>query len=246
MNKDLQEILEKLIEFRDKRNWKQFHTPENLAKSISIEASELLENYQWGSQNASLDNIKEEVADIFGYLLLLCNDLEIDLLSETRKKIAVNSEKYPVAKAYGKSDKYEKKASDIIKEKLNRLPNRVAHIEQINGSITNLYYITQDTFWSDNLNRLIGDGYSFELFDILQKESYRFHNNSIPKGNARFNKLGDVGCDMDTCTGILGYKFFNKSTGDSILDPIHVIAAILDWAGVAKNERGYIRFLLNN
>ena len=108
MNKDLQELLKKLIKFRDDRNWKQFHTPENLAKSISIEANELLENYQWGSQNADIENIKEEVADIFGYLLLICEELKIDLIDETNNKINRNSTKYPIKKAFGKSVKYNK------------------------------------------------------------------------------------------------------------------------------------------
>jgi NTP pyrophosphatase (non-canonical NTP hydrolase) len=108
MNKDLKNILDKLIEFRDERNWKQFHTPENLAKSISIEASELLENYQWGAQNADRENIKEEVADIFGYILLLCEELNIDLIEATNKKIVKNSKKYPKDKAFGNSKKYNK------------------------------------------------------------------------------------------------------------------------------------------
>jgi NTP pyrophosphatase (non-canonical NTP hydrolase) len=108
MNKELKDLLDKLIQFRDERNWKQFHTPENLAKSISIEANELLENYQWGSENADLENIKEEVADIFGYLLLLCKELKIDLLEETHKKIEKNAKKYPIDKAYGLSNKYSK------------------------------------------------------------------------------------------------------------------------------------------
>ena len=100
--------INKLLTFRDERNWKQFHTAENLAKSISIEANELLENYQWGSQNADIDNIKEEVADIFGYLLLLCDELNIDLLDVTKKKIEINKQKYPKNKAFGKSTKYNK------------------------------------------------------------------------------------------------------------------------------------------
>lgn len=108
MTKELQEILNRLLKFRDERNWKQFHTPENLAKSISIEANELLENYQWGSQNADIENIKEEVADIFGYLLLLCEELKIDLISETNKKIEKNANKYPKEKAFGNSKKYTK------------------------------------------------------------------------------------------------------------------------------------------
>jgi NTP pyrophosphatase (non-canonical NTP hydrolase) len=106
--KELQELLNKHLKFRDERNWKQFHTAENLAKSINIEAAELLENYQWGSQNADIENIKEEVADIFGYLLLFCEELNIDLLEVSNKKVMKNSEKYPIDKAYGKSTKYNK------------------------------------------------------------------------------------------------------------------------------------------
>ena len=106
--KEIKDILEKLIEFRENRNWKQFHTPENLSKSISIEAAELLENYQWGNEHADLNNIKEEVADIFGYILLLCNDLGIDLIDVTNKKITKNSQKYPIDKAFGNSKKYNK------------------------------------------------------------------------------------------------------------------------------------------
>lgn len=103
---EIKKILEKLTKFRDDRDWKQFHTPDNLAKSISIEANELLENYQWGSENADVENIKEEIADIFGYLLLLCQELDIDLIEVTNKKIKKNDEKYPVEKAYGNSKKY--------------------------------------------------------------------------------------------------------------------------------------------
>ena len=106
--KEINDILEKLIKFRDDRNWKQFHTPDNLAKSISIEANELLENFQWGNQNADISNIKEEVADIFGYILLLCNELDIDLLKVTSDKIEINNKKYPIKKAYGNSKKYNK------------------------------------------------------------------------------------------------------------------------------------------
>ncbi|AIO17987.1 hypothetical protein KQ51_00083 [Candidatus Izimaplasma bacterium HR1] len=105
---EMEEVLELLKKFRKDRNWEQFHTSENLAKSITIEASELLENYQWGNENADMNNVKEEVADIFGYLLLFCDGLDIDLIEETKKKIVKNSEKYPVEKAYGNSKKYNK------------------------------------------------------------------------------------------------------------------------------------------
>jgi len=102
----MKEVLNELLKFRKERSWEQFHTPENLSKSIIIEASELLENFQWGPEIKDLSNIKDEVADIFSYLLLLCNDLEINLLEETKRKILKNAEKYPVEKSYGISKKY--------------------------------------------------------------------------------------------------------------------------------------------
>lgn len=105
---EIEELLKKYRKFRDDRNWEQFHTSENLAKSISIEASELLENYQWGPDHADLENIKEEVADIYGYLLMFCDSLNIDLIKEAHKKIEKNKIKYPIGKAYGKSKKYNK------------------------------------------------------------------------------------------------------------------------------------------
>ena len=102
----MKNLLSKLKEFRDKRDWKKFHTPENLAKSIVIEAAELLENYQWDNSLVDLENVKEEVADIFAYLLLLCDAENIDLYGEIEKKIKKNNEKYPVDKAYGIAKKY--------------------------------------------------------------------------------------------------------------------------------------------
>jgi hypothetical protein len=133
------------------------------------------------------------------------------------------------------------KASEIIKQKLRKAGNEVL-IRQINGNVTNFYFVTDNTFWSDGLSKLLGNGYGFEMFDILEKESFRFKNRSIPKGNSRNYKLGEPKCDMNTAIGILGYKYYQKRTGESIFEPMHVIAAVLDWAGVAKNDRGYIRF----
>ena len=105
----MKDIIEKLVKFRDDRNWKQFHTPENLAKSVVIEASELLENFQWGrDEEVDIDNVKEEIADIVGYCLLLCEHYGFDLKTILNDKIKLNNEKYPVDKAYGKADKYDK------------------------------------------------------------------------------------------------------------------------------------------
>ncbi len=133
------------------------------------------------------------------------------------------------------------KASEIIIKKLKESGGR-AIIEQLNGRKTDVYFEKNNTFWSEGLANLIGDGYYFSMFDILEEESYRFPNRSIRKGNARNYKLGESKCDMDTAIGILGYKYYKKNDGESIFEPMHVIAAILDWAGVAKNIRGYIVF----
>lgn len=105
----MEKVIEQLVKFRDDRNWKQFHTPENLVKSIVIEASELLENYQWGrDEDVDLQNVQEEIADVVGYCLLLCEHYGFDLETIMNQKIKLNNEKYPVDKAYGKADKYTK------------------------------------------------------------------------------------------------------------------------------------------
>jgi len=104
----MDDIIKELIKFRDDRNWKQFHTAENLAKSVVLESIELLENYQWGSGKEDVDNVKDEIADVVSYCLLLCEHYGFDLNTLLKDKIKKNKEKYPVSKAYGKSDKYNK------------------------------------------------------------------------------------------------------------------------------------------
>jgi NTP pyrophosphatase (non-canonical NTP hydrolase) len=111
--KVLDNITNQLIEFRDQRNWKQFHSLKNLACSISIEASELLELFQWSdtpqyelSKPCELSKLQKEVADIFIYLLYFCHDVNIDIEKAIKAKIAINESKYPVMKAKGNSRKY--------------------------------------------------------------------------------------------------------------------------------------------
>lgn len=104
---EYKQLLEKIKKFNEDRDWDQFHSPDNLAKSISIEAGELLECFQWNNEY-DLENVTDEMADVFVYLLDLANKLNIDLLDVTDKKIDKNAEKYPVDKVKGKSDKYTK------------------------------------------------------------------------------------------------------------------------------------------
>lgn len=101
------EIKKKLLDFVNERDWDQFHTPENLAKSISIESSELLECYQWNN-NANIDEVKEEIADVLNYALLMCYKLELDPKEIILDKLEKTKLKYPVDKCMGKSDKYTK------------------------------------------------------------------------------------------------------------------------------------------
>lgn len=101
-------LTEKVLSFRNKRNWKQFHTPENLAKSISIEAAELLENFQWSSKDYDIENIKDELADIMTYVILFADCFDFDLEQLVLEKLKKNEEKYPISKSYGKSTKYNK------------------------------------------------------------------------------------------------------------------------------------------
>ncbi len=111
MDQDFQSILDSLIKFRDQRDWAQFQTAKNLAISISLEAAELLEHFQWTTENEDLsqekiDSLSEEIADILIYLLLISHKLDIDPLKAARKKIQKNEEKYPAELVKGKSYKY--------------------------------------------------------------------------------------------------------------------------------------------
>lgn len=115
MDDCLKHLQKQVLEFRDERNWEQFHNPKDLAISLSLEASEVLEIFQWKSptvvesiiQNKEYTSkISHEIADVLIYLLLLSDCLKIDLYEACNEKLAINREKYPVDKAYGKSTKY--------------------------------------------------------------------------------------------------------------------------------------------
>lgn len=105
------EILqEKLRNFRDERNWKQFHNPKDLAISISLEAAELLEIFQWSGKDVSAEGkkekIEEELADVLMYCFLLADLTDFQIDEIILKKLERNKAKYPVEKAYGRADKY--------------------------------------------------------------------------------------------------------------------------------------------
>ena len=102
-----QETIERIRKFTEDRDWDQFHSPANLAKSISIEANELLECFQWSETGFDLEHVKEELADVMVYSRNLLDCLGLDEDDIINSKMEKNEAKYPVEKARGRSEKYD-------------------------------------------------------------------------------------------------------------------------------------------
>ena len=103
----MKNVIEEIKLFNEERDWYQFHSPENLAKSIAIEAGELLECFQWNS-NYDKDDVCDELADVMNYCLLLCDKIGVDPETIILEKLEKTKLKYPVEKAKGVSTKYDK------------------------------------------------------------------------------------------------------------------------------------------
>ncbi|NLA33413.1 MAG: nucleotide pyrophosphohydrolase [Tenericutes bacterium] len=103
----MEELVKKIDNFNKGRNWDQFHSAENLVKSISIEAGELLECFQW-NYDYDLNEVKDELADVINYCIQLAIKLEVDPKEIVIEKMKKTAKKYPIEKAYGKSTKYTK------------------------------------------------------------------------------------------------------------------------------------------
>lgn len=104
----MKEVINQIRQFNKERDWDQFHSPENLAKSISIEAGELLECFQWNSENYNKEEVCEELADVFTYCIMMADKLNVDPEEIILKKLEKTKKKYPVEKAKGVSTKYNK------------------------------------------------------------------------------------------------------------------------------------------
>lgn len=102
-----QETIDRIRRFTEDRDWDQFHSPANLAKSISIEANELLECFQWSDTNYDLEHVKEELADVLVYCRDMLDKLGLDEDEIVNAKMTKNEAKYPIEKAKGKADKYD-------------------------------------------------------------------------------------------------------------------------------------------
>ncbi len=103
----MKELESKIVKFAEERDWLQFNTPENLAKSIAIESGELLECFQWNN-NYDKDELKQEIADVMNYCILLCHQIGVDPKQIVLDKMRISAQKYPIEKAKGVSTKYTK------------------------------------------------------------------------------------------------------------------------------------------
>ena len=101
-----QETIERIRKFKEDRDWSQFHSPANLAKSISIEANELLECFQWDEENYDREHVIEELADVIVYCQDMLDVLELDVDQIVNDKMEMNEKKYPVEDAKGNAKKY--------------------------------------------------------------------------------------------------------------------------------------------
>lgn len=113
MSKDLEDLRDRLRRFASERDWDQFHSPKNLASALVVEAGELLEHFQWLTEEQSgaltddqKQKVVDELADVFIYSIRLADKLDVDLIQSARDKIARNATKYPVEKARGNAKKY--------------------------------------------------------------------------------------------------------------------------------------------
>lgn len=109
----IEKLTKDIIDFRDRRDWKQFHNPKDVALSLVLEAGEVMEHFQWKNIEEMTkyvvehkNEIGEELADVLYWVLLMSHDLDIDVIKALEKKIQKNAEKYPVEKSKGKHTKY--------------------------------------------------------------------------------------------------------------------------------------------
>ncbi len=113
MAKDIKKLTEELRKFAKDRDWEQFHSPKNLSMALSVEAGELVEKFQWLTEQQSFEltekkkqEVEEEIGDILIYLVRIADQLNVDLIQAATEKLKQNAEKYPIEKAKGKADKY--------------------------------------------------------------------------------------------------------------------------------------------
>lgn len=110
---EIEDLKKAVTDFRDERDWAQFHNPKDMAISLALEAAEVLEHFQWKNNDEmkahvaeNKEELSEELADVLYWILLMCNDLEIDISDAFINKLVKNAKKYPISKAKGNHKKY--------------------------------------------------------------------------------------------------------------------------------------------
>lgn len=110
---DIKDLQERVVEFRDRRDWKQFHNPKDMAISLALEAAEVLEHFQWKNKEEvekyvkeKKENVADELSDVLFWVLLMSHDLDINIVEAFDKKLEKNAAKYPIEKARGTHAKY--------------------------------------------------------------------------------------------------------------------------------------------
>ncbi len=110
---DIEELIARVVKFRDERDWKQFHNPKDSAISLCLEAAEVLEHFQWKDKTETdvyliknKQEVSEELADVLYWVLLMCNDLQVDITKTFLEKLDKNGKKYPIEKSKGNHKKY--------------------------------------------------------------------------------------------------------------------------------------------
>lgn len=142
------QTIERIRKFTADRDWDQFHSPANLAKSISIEANELLECFQWSDTDYDLQHVKEELADVLVYCRDLLDKLDLDEDEIVNMKMDQNEAKYPVEKAKGTSNKYDELQVLIQNISYNSFPYWIQYAESIRGSLQYSPYPDDQQFQS--------------------------------------------------------------------------------------------------
>ena len=159
----MEELEEKIVKFAQDRDWLKFNTPENLAKSISIESGELLECFQWNN-NYDKDELKYEIADVMNYCILLCHQIGVNPKQIILDKMKISEKKYPIEKFKGISRKYNKLVRDKIPEiikKENRRP--------ITRLLKNEEYINElNKKLQEEVKEYLEDNNVEELADIVE------------------------------------------------------------------------------
>lgn len=177
-----QETMNKVIQFRDDRNWRQFHNPKDLAISLSLEASELLEVFQWSGEDLTcegkMDKIREELADVLSYCILMADVCGLDMDEIVQAKVKKNAEKYPVEKAYGNKAKYtelkESARCAESRENSNRASKEKLDISGLNHCYDSLMEIEDVSLRKEAFEQIedkYSDVYLYNGTDVLEVAS---------------------------------------------------------------------------